>query len=126
MKKLLALLAVTGLAGAGAMFAPAMAADDACLSSGTDAAAGVVDACGGFDENGGHGKIDGNDANEGPHAGYIAGGNDGTYETEGLCISDQGDPEKELDEDGNDTNPDDNGACNEDIPEGVVAYATGS
>lgn len=121
-KKLLALLAVGGLAGAGAMFAPASA--DSCLSEAGLGNEAVFDACGDSDGQTGHGKIDGNDDNEGPAGGYISYSNDGGYENDGLCISDNGDPEAEVDEDGNDTDPDDNGACDEEIPDAVVAYAT--
>jgi hypothetical protein len=131
-KKFVVALAVTGLAGAGIILAPAHAEDvSGCVSDVATAAglpdAGVGDICGAGSQDGtGHITIDGAESNQDPADGFISAANDGSQDEDGVCASAQGDPGEEYDDNGVAIEDDDETpACDEALPQAIADAVTG-
>lgn len=128
MKKIVLTLLIAGLAAAGALWAPAQAADnEACLNDALAEASAFFTACGGVSADGtGYAYVDGAEGNQDPLDGFISAANDGSQDEDGVCASAQGDPGEEHDENGVAIEDDDETpACNEALPQAVVNEVAG-
>jgi hypothetical protein len=131
-KKLLVILAITGLAGAGAVFGPARAADvEGCLSDAISTVGapdpGAGDICGARNQDGtGHAYVDGAEGNDDPLDGFVSAANDGTQDEDGVCASAQGDPGEEYDENWVAIEDDDETpSCDDALPQALADQVTG-